>query len=428
MMHATSLVCGNMFSALRAEDKRETVSERERSDSESSSKDRPAQSPSPSRATTIAAVVAEPAAALASGKVLSTEECERKTANMVEEYFSVADKKEAVACVQELNNPEYHKEVIVTVVNYAMEHKEVDRERAADLFSALFDAGVLNSEQYIQGLSMILEFIEDVAIDIPQVYQFVGAFIGRAVADGHLEFAPVVPELAHLRHSNKALVVIASALKTIKASKGEKAAKAAWTTSGVDVAEQVAEDRKGDLKQALADQGIAFLLEEGSAEPAAVDLEKELFEKLNKNGTNATVLEWIKAHVPASDQTSAEFVRTLTAAVLGDVTSRCVGKADDANIIKTLFEQRASLLKAVVEDQPDRELQVLLAVQAAGHKNRTSKNAFPFFVERWFAALYEHEVITSDSFENWRDDTKHPEGKETAIAETVKFFDFIKEP
>ncbi len=68
------------------------------------------------------------------------------------------------------------------LVTLALEEKPANRELASVLISDLYSQ-VLNAREVANGFDLILQQLEDLELDTPDVTEAVGNFIARCVAD-----------------------------------------------------------------------------------------------------------------------------------------------------------------------------------------------------------------------------------------------------
>ena len=89
------------------------------------------------------------------------------------------------------------------------------------------------------------------------------------------------------------------------------------------------------------------------------------------------------------------------------------------------MQQRASLLKRVLDAKVDREMQALYAIQPLIHRLEHPNK----LLHQIFECLYHADVITSEGFEAWETspDPAEQEGKGVAIKSTTQFFTWLKE-
>ena len=67
---------------------------------------------------------------------------------------------------------------------------------------------------YFHSLNEVLEFAEDMAIDIPLIWQYLGEIIGSMIQDKSLSLDFLEKALGQVKASNKAHVLLAVVLTT----------------------------------------------------------------------------------------------------------------------------------------------------------------------------------------------------------------------
>ncbi len=106
---------------------------------------------------------------------MTDEEANIKVKEDVKEFFSVRSVSEAEDCFQTL--PEVHRSKLVDkMVTKALDGKEGDVKLAADLFAQV--AGKCCSpDSFEAGFSGLMEFLDDMAVDVPQAYPFMARLL-----------------------------------------------------------------------------------------------------------------------------------------------------------------------------------------------------------------------------------------------------------
>lgn len=98
------------------------------------------------------------------------------------EYFDSGDVGEFITSLLELKCSEFHPEIVKKAISLSCDKEPRERELTSQLLTCLHpeplsDAGMK------RGFEMLLESVEDLTIDIPDVKYMVGAFLARAVVD-----------------------------------------------------------------------------------------------------------------------------------------------------------------------------------------------------------------------------------------------------
>ncbi|KAK1938191.1 Eukaryotic translation initiation factor 4G [Phytophthora citrophthora] len=129
---------------------------------------------------------------------LSPAQVSTRIKSIIQEYISILDLDEATTCVQELPMDPYHVEFAEQTINTALEGKTSEREHAVELLVGLYERGVLDANSIQAALVNVMEFLEDMKIDLPLIHQYSALIFGRLVAAGCFGFSWIISEaLAH---------------------------------------------------------------------------------------------------------------------------------------------------------------------------------------------------------------------------------------
>jgi hypothetical protein len=79
------------------------------------------------------------------------EDIEKKVDDLLEDYLVGADIKEAIAAIKELEDPNYHAEIVNKSISLGLEKKESDRESISKLFAVLYEENVFTQAQFAKG-------------------------------------------------------------------------------------------------------------------------------------------------------------------------------------------------------------------------------------------------------------------------------------
>ncbi|KAI8801075.1 hypothetical protein BJ742DRAFT_42317 [Cladochytrium replicatum] len=109
-----------------------------------------------------------------------------KIAGLIEEYFSLKDVKEVEEVLVEdfESNDAWLQEFVGSLLFKVMERKASDVELASQLVGSLIENGVLNGSMVGRSGSDFVRDIEDIAIDVPEVFKHFGMFVGGLVKSG----------------------------------------------------------------------------------------------------------------------------------------------------------------------------------------------------------------------------------------------------
>ncbi|CAH0521660.1 unnamed protein product [Peronospora belbahrii] len=109
-------------------------------------------------------------------------EIKKRTTEILEEYFTNGDADEVLSSLNDLDEPEYHYEVVKRAITMAMDKNDKERELASRLLSTLYLDG-FTSGQVLMGFRRVLLLAGDLQIDIPTAKNMLAIFCARAVVD-----------------------------------------------------------------------------------------------------------------------------------------------------------------------------------------------------------------------------------------------------
>ncbi|XP_052199387.1 eukaryotic translation initiation factor-like [Diospyros lotus] len=121
----------------------------------------------------------------------NVEELRRKTVSLLEEYFSVRILDEALLCVEELNSPSYHPEVVKLSISLALEKSPPHVDPVVKLIEHLFAKKVITGGDIATGCLLYGSMLDEIGIDLPKGPNNFGEVIGRLVLAGGLDFKVV---------------------------------------------------------------------------------------------------------------------------------------------------------------------------------------------------------------------------------------------
>ncbi|XP_057967608.1 eukaryotic translation initiation factor-like [Malania oleifera] len=122
---------------------------------------------------------------------LNPDELRRKTVSLLEEYFGVLILDEALQCVEELNSPAYHPEVVKEAISLALEKSPPCVEPVAKLLDYLFSKKVLTARDIGTGCLLYGSMMDDIGIDLPKAPNYFGEIMGKLVLARGLDFKVV---------------------------------------------------------------------------------------------------------------------------------------------------------------------------------------------------------------------------------------------
>ncbi|ESO89979.1 hypothetical protein LOTGIDRAFT_124155, partial [Lottia gigantea] len=357
-------------------------------------------------------------------KQLSEEEIEKKTKSIIDEYLHINDIKEACLCVSEINHPSNVHLFVELSINSVLERSKIARQQTGNLHHELISKKIISVEAYLKGLKQTLEMAEDMEIDIPKIWQYLGELIGPMVQDGCVPLSFLKQACEPLQESGKAGNLVAEILHDASQRLGHKKIAQLWRHSELTWTDFVEEDK---IKQFLLDKGLEFTVATDSAPSTPVDkvsfetIQEQLLVRLrDENCDNEHIFDWIEANIPDEMTKCPRFIRTLMTAV-------CKSAIDGVNckVTQRVIKQRQALLVRYIDNQQEFELQALYALQALVNELQHP----PGVLRSFFEYLYDEDVISETGFTQWSasDDPAEQEGKGVAMKAVVQFFAWLKE-
>ncbi|KAB2027080.1 hypothetical protein ERO13_D05G009500v2 [Gossypium hirsutum] len=154
---------------------------------------------------------------------LNTDDLQRKTRALLEEYFSVRLLDEALQCVEELKSPAYHPEVVKEAISIALEKSPPCVEPVSKLLEYLFIKEVLTARDIGTGCLLYGALLDDIGIDLPKAPNNFGEIIGKLVLAGGLDFKVVKEILKKMEDDMYQKAVFDATMRIISSDPSGKA-------------------------------------------------------------------------------------------------------------------------------------------------------------------------------------------------------------
>ncbi|KAL7692292.1 putative MIF4G-like, type 3, initiation factor eIF-4 gamma, MA3, MIF4G-like domain superfamily [Plasmopara halstedii] len=143
--------------------------------------------------------------------------------SIIHEYLSIVDLNEAIACVQEIPVQPFHIELAEQVINTALEGKTYEREHAVELLVGLYERGALDANSIQTALVNVMQFLEDMKIDLPLIHQYSALILGRLVVTGCFGLSWVISEvLCHCVDCHLASLVFPEVLSVLESETDDR--------------------------------------------------------------------------------------------------------------------------------------------------------------------------------------------------------------
>ncbi|XP_055958553.1 eukaryotic translation initiation factor 4 gamma 3 isoform X2 [Patella vulgata] len=357
--------------------------------------------------------------------ILSEDEMEKKTKTIIDEYLHINDLKEALMCVSEISNPATVHLFIEFSINHVLERSSKARQQTGHLHHDLVSKKIISVDSYLKGLNQTLQIAEDMEIDIPKIWQYLGELIGPMIQDGSVPLNFLKQACEPLQASGKSGVVVAAVLHDASQRLGHKKVASLWKSSALEWTDFVSAK---NVTEFLADEKLEFTVAADSQPSTPVDkvsfetIQEQLLVRLRDvNFDNEHMFDWIEANIPDESTKNPKFIRTLMTVVCKSAVSEGPNYKVNENVIK----QRQSLLVKYLDSQQEFEIQALYALQAFVKELQHPGGVLRTF----FETLYDEDIISEDAFNQWSNsnDPAEQEGKGVAMKQVVHFFAWLKE-
>ena len=138
---------------------------------------------------------------------------------MLKGFISVGDLKEARLCVEELQSPDFHFQLVqmaITILLESLEGQQRERDLVKKLFVHLWAEKVLSDKDIKAGMILTSEQLEDVVLDNPSAPKHFGDLIGKLILSDVIEFGFLVDVLKKTEDTFLKRQVYDSALRAVK--------------------------------------------------------------------------------------------------------------------------------------------------------------------------------------------------------------------
>merc|ERR1719445_2217660 len=377
----------------------------------------------------------------------SQEKVEKLAGPLLEEYLHIKDLDATIKEISEKFATNTIAWFVEAVLNSVIEKNDKSRVASGGLIAAMLSRGLLGEGQFLTALGTLLEFAEDLLVDMPKFWDFLAQVVAPTLApSGPLPLAVIRDSATQAKLLEGDLGAkcsggkYAAALLNEMGKQGKSTVASAWRDSGLSWAEFLPSATEVD--QFVADNSVEWTLT--SAAPASTsntsaadqrpaklqkqDIEKELARVLRESDAikkNEPVIDWLDANIGRSEVQTPEMIRLLTTVVAESVIDGIGGPTNQCQLNEEKLNLRSAILKLYLDQHSRLELSVLLALQhlmqRLEHPNK--------LLHAIFEKLYDNDIVSEDGFQSWEknDDPAEQEGKGVAIKSCTQFFTWLKE-
>ncbi|EIE25379.1 hypothetical protein COCSUDRAFT_46693 [Coccomyxa subellipsoidea C-169] len=213
-----------------------------------------------------APVAAAPAAAAAPAprakKVYTDEERESQAKSLFSEFLSAGDHVEALTLARELAAPGFMPKLVDMGIDALFETiRPKEHEMLTDLLVSLLRRNAYSLEDFVTGVKLKTDLLEDLALDVPKAPKLLGSLVGLAVAEGAVPAGKLVELYEKVEDTETRRRGVAEALRYVKGKVGEAKLGQLCTEGGLQVEKFLAADVEFDGPD--FQDVAAFLKQEG---------------------------------------------------------------------------------------------------------------------------------------------------------------------
>lgn len=361
---------------------------------------------------------------------LSEEEMEKRSKSIIDEFLHINDYKEALQCVEELEQPSMLYVFVRVGVESTLERSQITRDHMGQLFHQLLQAGILSKPQFFKGVSETLETADDMAIDIPHIWLYLAELVNPVLREGGISMRELFSEFSKpLLPVGKAGILFSEILHLLCKQMSHRKVGALWRDCGLSWADLLPETE--DVDRFITEQKLDFTLSDCSSPPDMASKRTLSSEELNKQlekllledlASDEQIFDWVEANLDESEMSSPPFLRALMTAVCKAAVK---WESSICKVDTTVVQKRLPVLHKYLNSDTERQLQALYALQALIVK----LDQPPSLLRMFFDCLYDEDVILEDAFYKWESskDPAEQEGKGVALKSVTAFFTWLRE-
>ncbi|XP_060794244.1 eukaryotic translation initiation factor 4 gamma 3 isoform X5 [Neoarius graeffei] len=360
---------------------------------------------------------------------LSEEEMERRSKSIIDEFLHINDYKEAMQCVEELEQATMLYVFVRVGVESTLERSQITRDHMGQLFYQLLQAGSLSKSQFFKGFSETLEIADDMAIDIPHIWLYLAELVNPVLREGGISMRELFSEFSKpLLPVGRAGILFSEILHLLCKQMSHRKVGALWRDSGLSWPDFLPETE--DVHSFITEQKLDFTLSDCSSPPDMASMRRLSPEELNKQleklledvASDEQIFDWVEANLEELEMSSPPFLRALMTAVCKAAVK---WENNSCRVDTAIIQKRLPVLHKYLNSDTERQLQALYALQALIVKLDQPPNLLRMF----FDCLYDEDVISEDAFYKWEasKDPAEQQGKGVALKSVTAFFTWLRE-
>ncbi|XP_065095481.1 eukaryotic translation initiation factor 4 gamma 3-like isoform X3 [Ochlerotatus camptorhynchus] len=343
----------------------------------------------------------------------------QKFSKTVNSEMDQSDIEESCTMLKDLNiKPEFYHAAVSQLFMDNVERDGKSREMVVLVIAQMLEKKVIVKADYLHALEEMFKMANDLIIDIPQLYKYVATFYVMLLNKRFINLVDVRNAAQDILPHYGA-TMLKELLLQYEALYGTDATVMLWYESSLNPTDFIKLGSPDMAEQYLTDAKLGYLLDSSSKALDMQTVGTQIKHFLKTNAKFMDIYIWISGYVGLERETSDEFIRTLTKAVI----EHCI---DDGKTKLNLQEIQKwhQILQKYIDSKPERELQALYAIQRLVVELEHPQNLLHSILEQ----LYELDVIM-DGFPLWKDSTDPLEaaGKGVCLKGITQFMTMFME-
>lgn len=371
-----------------------------------------------------------PEVALKGKENASEAEIEKWTIPLLNEFLHNYDFEEAIKEIGEKFSHETVVKFVEVVLNNVLERSSSHRTRSGELVAQLLKKNMLMEDQFLMALNSVLEFAEDLLVDVPKFWDFLAEIVApvldaEALEMKILKISAATAKLCEGEMGRKCAggKYVAAILHQM-AKQGQAPVARSWRNSGLSWEDFLGPDT--NKEEFLRSNKVEWTEVEGSdSEELSEDLVRTEISKILSadKKSNDRLFKWLDSHL-GQKMKQKPMIRMLVTCVAESCIDGLGGPTNQCKLNEESLTLRNAVLEKYLHDA-ESELQALLALQHLMHRLEHPNK----LLHTLFEKLYDGDIIDEGSLFAWEknDDAAEREGKGVALKSTTQFFTWLKE-
>jgi len=371
-----------------------------------------------------------PEVALKGKESATEEELEKWTIPLLNEYLHNYDFDEAIKEIGEKFSHETMAKFVEVVLNNVLERTSTHRTRSGELVAQLLKKSMLIEDQFLVALNSVLEFAEDLLVDVPKFWDFLAEIVAPVLDAEALEMkiikvSATTAKLCEGEMGRKCAggKYVAAILHQM-AKQGHAPVARSWQNSGLSWEEFLGPDI--NKEEFLKSNKVEWTEVEGSdSEELSEDMVKTEISKILSadKKSNDRLIKWLDSHL-GENMKQKQMIRVLVTCVAEACIDGLGGPTNQCKLNEEALSLRQSVLDKYLGNS-ELEMQALLALQHLMHRLEHPNK----LLHTLFEKLYDADIIAEDALFAWEknEDAAEREGKGVALKSTTQFFTWLKE-